>query len=72
MGFSVGINLDKISSYNHIPWFSTDIRRSIGFSPVIYDFEDQCKFLLEIMKQILEMDSPLVTALMNLSSFTSI
>jgi len=69
-GFSVGINLEKITSNKNVPWFSTDIKKSIGVAPVTYDFDKQCKILLGIMEQILEMDyseSPLITALMNLS-----
>lgn len=74
-GFSVGINLDEITSNIDIPWFSTDIKRSIGFSGVIYNFDNQYKILLKIMKEILAMDyteAPLMVALMNLSRFATI
>ncbi len=74
-GFSVGINIDKITSQKGIPWFNFDYNKSLGYSPVIYNYKEQYKILLNVFKDIIEMDyrqAPLIVALMNLSRFATI
>jgi len=74
-GYSIGINLDKITTQNCIPWFNVDYNKSLGHSTVIYNINEQYKILLDVFTEILEMDytqGPLIVALMNLSRLAAV
>jgi len=74
-GFSIGINIDRVTPQMGIPWINVDYNKSLGYSPVIYNFNEQYEILLNVFKEIFEMDytqAPLFVALMNLSRYATI
>lgn len=75
-GFSVGINIDKVIPQKGIPLMDVDCKKSLGYSPVIYDFNQQYKTLLDAFKEIIKTDytqvPPVVVASTNLSGYATI
>lgn len=68
-GYSVGIDLSKITELNDIPRLNVDYKKALGYVPVIYNPNDQYNGLLAIFRQILNMEiqsGPLVTGIVNL------
>jgi len=68
-GYSIGINLNKITGLNMISCANVDYKKSLGYSAVIYDPTVQHETLLGIFKQILNIDpiqGPFLIAIVNL------